>query len=256
MIHLAQCVEEAWQRTVEEISTTSGKVDEIARITANVPLAEEMGQLALDMLERALNGDFEDFEPWPRDSQGQYQRELEGVTLSYDPHTHQLTVETHLSELVTVEARGTAEASGFTIGEVAVEAVGRYYSDGWGGRTRERALTEAQAEAERKLSKAVEALHEQQNAPALAEAEAEALAQAEAEAKKELARRQQEVRAALHEQLKITLAQAEERVYHEINRAVGEAYRQTLHQLVLDNGGRVLVDEQTGSVINMELELY
>ncbi len=45
-------------------------------------------------------------------------------------------------------------------------------------------------------------------------------------------------------------------LYHVMNRAVGEAYRQTLHRLVRENGGRVLTDEKTGSVINMEMELY
>jgi Skp family chaperone for outer membrane proteins len=178
------------------------------------------------------------------------------VTLLYHPDTHQLTVETRLAELVTAEAQGAAEASGVTAGEVAVEAVGKYYEDGWGGRTEERALEEAQAEAEEKLAQAVDALHREQNREVIEAAEAEARAEAEVRARETLAEKQAEVRAALRGQLQATLARAEERVYHTVNRAVGEAYRQTLRQLVLESGGRVLMDEQTGSVINMELELY
>ncbi len=52
------------------------------------------------------------------------------------------------------------------------------------------------------------------------------------------------------------LADAEDRVYHTMNRLVGEAYRRTLLELVQQNGGRVLANERSGSVYNLELELY
>ncbi|MDX9954944.1 MAG: hypothetical protein RBT75_12645, partial [Anaerolineae bacterium] len=256
MIHLARCIEEAWRRTVETAATAEGQVDELGRITAQIPLAAEMGDAALAMLERVLAGDFEGFEPWERDIQGRYQCALAGVTLTYDPATQQLHVEAALSETVSAEARGAAEASGFTVGEVAAEAVGRYYEDGWGGRTLERAEQEAQAAAETQLAAAIEALHREQNQDTLAAAEAQAQAEAQARAREALAARQADVRTALRQQLQQTLARAEERVYHVMNRAVGEAYRQTLRQLVLENGGRIIQDERTGSIIDMELELY
>jgi hypothetical protein len=256
MIHLARSIEQAWRRTVEGSAVASGDVSELGRLTANVQLDAEMGGMALQMLERVLCGEFEGFDPWQRAGPGEYRRELEGVTMVYHADTHQLTIESQLTELVTAEARGAAEASGFTVGEVAVDAVGRYYSDGWGGRTRERALDDAQKLAEKRVADAIENLHRQQNAEQLAAAEEQAQAEAEALAAQELEQLQAQTRDALRERLQIILAQAEERVYHVMNRAVGEAYRQTLRQLVLDNGGRILMDEQTGSVINMELELY
>lgn len=256
MIHLARSIEEAWQETVERTASTTGEVTELARINAEVRLDQEMGDQALEILERVLAGDFEGFEPWVRDSLGQYRRELDQVTLVYNPHTRQLTVEAQLTELVTAETRATAEASGFTVGEVAIEAVGRYYEDGWGGRTKERAVAEAHEQAEERLAKATGALHRRQHADELSVAEGLAQAEAEDLGIEELARLQEEVRGALRERLQIILAQAEERAYHVMNRAVGEAYRQTLRQLVMESGGRVLTDEQTGSVINMELELY
>ena len=64
MIHLARCIEEAWRRTVERTAEARGEVAELARVTADVPLDAEMGDLALDMLERVLSGEFEGFEPW------------------------------------------------------------------------------------------------------------------------------------------------------------------------------------------------
>jgi Skp family chaperone for outer membrane proteins len=167
-----------------------------------------------------------------------------------------LYVETQLSEMVTAEARAAAEVSGVTIGEVIVEAARNYYDDGWGGRTHQVALDEAQAEAERRLAGAIHSLHQEQHAQELQQAEAQARAEAEARAAEELARRQAETRQALRQQMQVAMAQAEDRVYHVINRAVGESYRQTLRQLVLNNGGRIISDQQTGSVINLELELY
>jgi len=256
MIHLARTIEQAWRTTVEQAATARDEVRQLARITADIPLDAEMGDRALQMLERIMQGEFEGFEPWERDNEGNYRRSLGDVTLIYRSGSHQLIVEASLAELITAEARATAEASGFTVGEVAVEAVGRYYSDGWGGRTEKRARAEAQAEAERMLAQAIEALHRQQRTPEIQAAEAEARASAEQQAAAELERHRAEVREALRQRLQVILANAEDRVYHTMNRLVGEAYRRTLIQLVQENGGRVLTDERSGSVMNLELELF
>jgi hypothetical protein len=256
MIHLDRCIEEAWRQTVEQAATATGEVAEMARVGAQVPLDEEMGDAALLMLERVLAGEFEGFEAWQRDATGRFHRDLGEVTMIYDPASHQLNIEAQLTEMVTAEARAAAEASGMTVGQVAVEAMGHYYDDGWGGRTRQHALEEAQQAAESALREAAARLGREQHSAELAEASERAGAEAQRQAEEELARRQEALRAALREQLQVIMARAEERVYHVMNRAVGEAYRQTLMQLVRDNGGRVLADEQTGSVINLELELY
>jgi hypothetical protein len=256
MIHLGRCIEEAWRQTVEQAASVTGEVAELARISAQVPLDEEMGDAALLMLERVLAGEFESFEAWERDDAGRFHRDLGEVTIAYDPASHQLSIEAQLTDSVTAEARGVAEASGITIGQVAVEAMAQYYDDGWGGHSRQRALEAAERDAERRLREAVERLGQEQHSAELAEARERAGEQARMLAEEELARRQEPLRAALREQLQVIIARAQERVYHVMNRAVGEAYRRTLIQLVLDNGGRILADEQTGSIINLELELY
>lgn len=256
MIQLTQAIEQAWRATVAQAATRSGVVDELARIRADIPLDAEMGDLALQMLERLMQGEFPDYAAWERDDAGNYRRDLGDVTLVYEPGSRQLLVEARLTELISAEAEASAEAAGFTVGEVAVEAVGRYYSDGWGGRTEERARGEAQAEAEQKLTQAIEALHHQQHAAELEAAAGEARARAEAAAAAQLAEREAEVRAALRQRLQSIVAGAEDRVYHSMNRLVGEAYRHALIHLVQENGGRVLADDHNGSVINLELELF
>lgn len=255
MIHLTRAIAEAWRTTVEQTATAEDEVREIARLTVDIPLDAEMGDRALHMLERILGGEFAAYDAWDRDEQGHFRRELGVVTLVYQPGSRQLGLETTLTQHISAEAQAAAEASGFTVGEVAAEAVGRYYDDGWGGRTAEHARQHAQAEAEQRLVAATEALHRQQNAAELSAADAQALTEAQAQAAADLEQLRAETRAAMREQLQLTLAEAQDRVYRTMNRLVGEAYRRTLIEAVHENGGRILRDEHTGTMINLELEL-
>lgn len=256
MINLTQTIEQSWRTLIEQTARVEGQVQELARISADIPLDAEMGDLALQMLERVLQGDFEGFDAWERDNEGNYRRDLGDVVLIYQPGSHQLLIEARLTELISAEARSSVEATGMTVGEVAVEAVGRYYDDGWGRHTEESARTQAEAEAQQKLSAAIEALHQQQHADEIQAVEAQVHTQAEQEAAAALERTRLAMRAALRERLQVVLANAEDRIYHTMNRLVAEAYRQSLIQLVRENGGRVLTDERTGSVMNLELEIF
>lgn len=256
LVNLRQVVQEAWRTTVEQTARAEGEAAEIGRVTVELRLDAELGDLALAMLERLLRGDFADCEPWARDDAGNYRRDLDDVTLVYQPGDRHLTVEARLAERVGVEARAAAEASGFTVGEVTAEAAGRYYEDNWGGYNEARARRVAEAEAETRLAAAVDQLHRQQNAAALAAAADVARASATEAAAVQLARARDEVRAALRQRLEAALVAANEGVQHTVNRLIGEAYRHALIQLAQDSGGRVLTDERTGSVINLELELF
>ena len=255
MIHLAKSIEQSWRHTVEQAASASDTITEIERIHADIRLDCEMGDMALDMLERVMAGEFGNDDPWSIDAAGCYQKELDGVVLVYNPQTHQLMIETQLTESLSTEATASAEACGFTIGEVAVEAISQYYEDGWGGRTKDVALLEAQKKAEEQLSQAIDALHKQQNPDAFHKANVQASQNAQQLANEKLEALKINARIALRNRLQVILASAEERVNHVINRAVGEAYRQTLRKIVLDSGGKVLMDEKTGSIINMELVL-
>lgn len=255
-INLSQCIAESWQKTIQAHAEGKEDVTEIAHITAEVALDETLGELALDMLERVLAGEFDGFAPWEKDEAGNYYYQLDQVRLQYQPVSHHLTLEAQLTSAIEATAHGAAQASGFTVGEVASEAVARYYDDGWGGQTEEQAKNQAKARAKQRLETAVEALHREQNAVAFESAEAEAEAEAQRVLNAKLATQKAEVRAALRDELQAMLATAQDKAQAIINQAIGEAYRQALRQLVLDNGGQIVVDEQTGTVINMELELY
>ena len=256
MIHLSRSIEEAWRRTVSETVTAAGELKEVASVEACVSLDAEMGEMARRMLERVLAGEIEGFEPWRRDDQGRFIRELEGVTMIYDPETAKLRLQTELVRQVSALGRAAAEICGVTTGEIAADAVAHYYDDGWGGRTETAARETAEKQVERQLASAVERLHSHQQAEKLSVAESEVQGQARIQALEELEKVKDETRLMLRRQLQGVLSRAETKVFQVMNRAVGEAYRQTLKKLVMDNGGRVVTDSQTGSVISLELELY
>lgn len=255
MIHVAQSIEEAWRKTITESATAEDEVNQIASISANIELDREMGEAALDILERVLAGDFPDHDAWSRNDNGDFVKDLEDITLCYHPRTRQLTMTAHLSRMVNAEAEAATEICGVTIGEIAFEAIGHYYEDGWKDRTEKLALKEAQQQVEIRLARALNQLHEKQQQEKTANTREELHQEAQAQALIKLEEYKKEVRTALRQQLQSGLANRRQEAFYTINRAVGEAYRQTLCKLVLDNGGRIISDKQSGSVIDLELEI-
>ena len=255
MIHVAQSIEEAWRKTIVECATVEDEIKQIASISANIELDREMGEAALEMLERVLAGDFPDHEAWSRNEDGNFIKALEDITLCYQPRTRQLTMTAHLNRMVTTEAETASEVCGVTSGEIAFEAIGHYYEDGWKERTEERALKEAQQQVEIRLARALNKLHEEQQQEQTVSKREDLQQAAQAQALLTLEENKKEVRTALRQQLQSELANRRQEAFYTINRAVGEAYRQTLCKLVLDNGGRIISDRQSGSVIDLELEI-
>src|SRR5579859_2117855 len=70
MINLTCTIEQSWRTLIEQTARVEGQVQELARISADIPLDAEMGDLALQMLERVLHGEFEGFAAWERDNEG------------------------------------------------------------------------------------------------------------------------------------------------------------------------------------------
>ncbi len=242
LVYVTRTVRAAWQKQVAQYVTASGEISEQAQITAEVGLAEEMGDEALLMFERVLAGEFPGFEPWTRDEAGCYCYDFPGVSVVYHPDSRQLVLVGRVIELIQVQARGEAVARGEVVRDVMV------LQGSW-----DNVSTQLPG---LKQSFMMDEIGAEQNRAAVQDATDEAWAIAREKAEVELKARQAEARKGLRAKLEAAFAGAEEPIYAVINRAVGEAYRQTLLQLVLANGGRVLQDEENGAVINLELELY
>ena len=255
MIHVAQSIEEAWRKTISESAAAGEEVNQLASITANIELDREMGEAALAMLERVLAGEFPDHEAWSHNEKGNFIKELDEITLCYQPHSRQLTMTAQLSRMASAEAETATKICGVTVGEIAFDAIGHYYEDGWKDRTKEKALNEARLQADIRLARALHELHEEQQQKKITIKREVLQQKAQAQVLLKLEESKQEVRTALRQQLQTQLASRRQEAFYTINRAVGEAYRQTLCKLVLDNGGRIINDRQSGSVIDLELEI-
>lgn len=254
MVHLTQSIEESWRRSVEQTAEFQENICETGRLQADIQLDKEMGQQALVMLERVLSGEFDSVPAWDQDDDGNYVRNLDNAVVRYLPKSHALQIEAQLINDVSAIASGTQEVCGFTVGEVAAEAVTSYYDDGWGGRTKEKAEKEAAQEAARRLDAAMDALHKEQNPEAFAEAEQKARQSAEKKASIQLEKCIAEAREAMRVRIQHILHDAISTARYEMNIVIGEAYRQTFLALALQNNGRVISDIKTGRVIEMELE--
>ncbi|HIE06682.1 MAG TPA: hypothetical protein EYP64_01405 [Desulfarculaceae bacterium] len=256
MIHVNETIEAAWRQLLTEKATASELLSENAEISCEIKLAEEMGAAALDVLEQVLAGEFADFPGWQKDSAGNFYRDLEDITLVYDPNRRQFVLRARLEEMLSAEASAAAEICQVTTGTIAFEAVGYYYDDGWKGRTEEKALKEATEQAEMRFEYALKELKKAQpESAAELELRSSLTAEAQSKVEKELAEKRAALRLELRHQLQAQLARQQQNAFYEINRVVGETYRQTLCRLVLENGGRVISDRQSGSVIELELEL-
>lgn len=257
MIHVNKTIAEAWRQTLKEEVTVTGSLTQQAEISCEIKLAEEMGGAALDMLAQVLAGEFAGFAAWAQDSEGNFYRDLDDITLVYDPCKQQFVMRTRLSEMFSAKAKAAAELCQVTTGTIAFDAIGYFYDDGWKGKTEKKALEEAAEQAEKRFEYALDELKKESQTSAESIALRASLEkEAGVEAERKLKLKREALRLKMQQQLQANLALQQQNAFYEINKAVGETYRQTLCRLVLENGGRVISDHQSGSVIDLELELY
>lgn len=256
MIHVNKTIEEAWRQTLTEEATVNGLLTQEAEISCEIKLAEEMGGAALTMLEQVLAGEFAEFAAWSQDSAGNFYRELDDITLVYEPEKQQFVMRVRLEEMISAKSQAAAEICQVTTGTIAFTAIGYYYDDGWKGRTEKSALQEATEQAEIRFEYALAELKKEQH-ESVASAKLRVVLKDEAlvTAEQRLEEKRETMRLELRHQLQAKLALQQKNAFYEINRAVGETYRQTLCRLVLENGGRIISDRQSGSVIDLELEI-
>ena len=258
MIHVNKTIEAAWRQMLTEEATAAELLTEQAEISCAIDLAAEMGDAALDMLVKVLAGEFPGFSAWKKDGDGNFYRTLDGITLIYEPCRRQFVMRACLSEMISVKAQAAAEVCQETTGSIAFSAVGHFYDDGWKGLTEKRALQEAQLQSELRIEHALEELKKerrQQESKSESQLRTDLEKEAQVKVKLQLEEKRHNLSLQLRNQLQAQLALQQQNAFYEINRAVGETYRQTLCHLVLANGGRVINDQQTGSVIELELEL-
>jgi hypothetical protein len=252
LVRLAQEVREEWSRTVDAQVTERTEIAAQATLETQVDLAAELGEIALHELRALLT---EGFGGWQADGDAFTLALEHGITLRYTPETGQLQVVARLSETVEAAATASGSASGVVTGNVEVEGVGRYYDDGWGGRTADTARRDAERDAQRRIAAAQNQLTEEQQRAALEAARQQAEAEARTEAQTRLREEAERRQAILHDQLETLLHESEEQVQTAIGVLLGQTYRRALVRLVQENGGEVVRDEEAGAVIELEMRI-
>jgi hypothetical protein len=248
VIKLDQAIREEWSRRVEASAAEETEIAAEATLETQVDLAAELGDIALEELQALLA---EGYGNWQADGDAFTLTLENGIRLRYTPTSGTLQVFARLSETVAAAASASDIASGTVEGVVEAEGVGRYYEDGFGGRTESVARSAAEQAARAHLKDAEAQLRAQQQQAALDAAYERAAAQARAEAQARLHEETERRRALLQEHLEALLHESEEQVQAAIGTLLAQTYRRALIRLVEEGGGAVVQDEEQGAVIEL-----
>ena len=205
---------EAWEQAIRRYVTSDG--DAVAAVRILEPLKSSIGSPTLIALTAALSR----AEGWEQDADGVFRYELTGGYIAFDPASCELEIVAQLAADVQAEGEAGTTVSGPVEDDVEAEAVGRYYDDGWGGRTESTGRQDAATNADRELAQA----RAEWLARARAKEEAEAAGTAQARA-------EEAAQAALSDAMAARRAELERQAVHQLT-AVGEQGRATFQQVV------------------------
>jgi hypothetical protein len=247
-VRASRTLTDTWERQVRRVVGRQGRVAADARVTES--LAATIGAPALMALASVLDT----AEGWERDGDV-YRFDLDGGHVLIDTGSWELQIVASAEADVEVVADATVAVLSEISERVDAEGTASYYTDGYGGHTRERALELAREEAQR----AVEEEFGTRVASARARAEAEGTARAEAEAAEQADRRLSEASAVRHEELRreaerrLTLIGAQGR--GAFNQVLGQAYRDSILAYARARGAeRISCSEESG-VLDIEFEI-
>lgn len=136
---------QAWEREVSRTVELQQQVIGEARVRQ--PLDATLGTPALRALESALVADDSD---WREVEEG-YRYDVEGGYVIYLVDEQALEIVAALPDEVQTSAQASRRLEGTVNTEISAEGEGRYYDDGWGGRTKKVAEREAQIAAQQQL---------------------------------------------------------------------------------------------------------
>ncbi len=224
-------VQQAWEREVERVAEFTGTLTGEARIRQS--LDASLGGPAMMALQTALiNG----FPGWSEDDDGNYRHDVEGGYVIYYPADRSLEIVATLSEELRSEGIARDRLSGTYSDTVEATGEGHYYHDGWGGRTRERALEEAHRRAETALDESVQERLRRDADSAESEREASLRDQAQRDAQQNWERQAQQRRADLSRRAAAELHEVGVRARQAFHQLLAHAYRDALLGLARRRG--------------------
>lgn len=248
-------VVEAWELALERRVGASDSV--VSELEVRHPFGGTLGRATRLVFEHTLAT----AEDW-HEEHGGHVLTLPDGRVRYDPGTGELVVTARLEDTVTVEGHAAETLRGAVREEATGSAEGRYYADGFAGRTREVAEREAQVAAEadavrraRELAGRLRMQADQESATAAAAAESRLQRAADADARDRLAEERERVRAELDTRNRERLATLGRDGLRAVNGVLAIAYRQALLDFARQHGATGVRHEESEDGIEIEFEL-
>ncbi len=237
---------EAWQREVLRTVSLSENVMGEARVRQS--LGATLGGPTLRALELAMAADDSG---WTEVGEG-YRYNVEGGYVIYLIEERALEIVATLADVV--EARGDASEvlEGTVEDEISVKGEGRYYDDGWGGHTREKAEKAARTDAEQKLEEAVQAKVDEAKETAESQAAGDVEAQAHAQAEEHLLEQAAERREQLARRAVEHLETVGLRCRQAFHQVLARGYRDAILAYAKRNGAGGIQCHENGDVVDIE----
>jgi hypothetical protein len=247
-------IRKAWKAEIEQAATARRDV------TAEARLVQSIGDLLPPPAKAAFEAAMRADPRWEL-IDGEYRRAVPGGHTAYRPDTGELEIVIQLSAAIEEVATHTLVASGEVTDEVTTEAVGTYYTDGFRGRTKKRAATQAKAAAEKaadaladrrgkslELTAAETAKHE------LNERAGQAREMARLKAEEKLTLRADEVKQNLDQEAGKRLEAVQQETLAGVFELVARGYSAALQAYAAEHGENLVVTEEDG-VIQIQFEM-
>lgn len=240
---------EAWQQEVSRSVGLQERVIGEARVRQ--ALDTSLGGPALMALEAVLSAKESG---WQETEEG-YRYNVEGGYVIYLPDDRALEIVAVLEDEVQAEGEASEVLEGQVAEEITAEGEGRYYDDGYAGRTREvgerEAQTAAQTKAEQHAQMRLAQIQQEAEQAASVGIEANARRQAEARLQQAVQQRQTELAENAQQHLE-TVGLRCRQAFHQV---LAQAYRDAILAYAKRNGASHVHCQEEGDVVEIEFSL-
>jgi hypothetical protein len=242
-------LDQAWQREVSRsVDLCTGVVGE-ARVRQ--PLDATLGGPALNALEAILAGGESG---WTEVDQG-YRFDVEGGYVIYLVDERALEIVAQTEDVVQATGEASTVLEGQVREEVSVQGVGKYYDDGYGGHTPERAQEAAEKDADTKLDNAAQAKVEDAQKEAEDRESGRVEAEARAKAQEQLQQRAAQRQEQLEEQARQHLETVGLRSRQAFHRVLAQAYRDAILTYARRQGAEGVVCNENEDSVEIEFSM-
>ncbi len=242
IVRVAQKLNEKWHKELQHFEKMTDEIRVADSISAEIALDEELGDLAYQGLQACLA---EGYRGWTS-SEGVWRKEVEGVTATFDPNTRRLTLAASAADVITAAVEKRTVVSDRFRAELGIDVDLGFET--WGNLDRVEAL-------ERQMKERLESDLEADKRAKIDAARARLRAEVKADMDRRWTALSGDKRRELGRLVTERLRDSRPQVECEMNLLLAESYKRALVLLAAQQKGKVTRDEESGSVIDLEITL-